>query len=598
MKKSLLIIALLFTSFTAFTDDGGSYKPEDWTYGNIYVKEPNDKIALERELLVVEHTYIGEYDRKSDTFHKTSGREVTARFDFLNTTRERVTVPCAFPVVVKTQVSVKKDGTVSAEVPVGNGYMANETVMAIAFGKSGIEGAAKEALLSLDKKLRTLSAKDYLAELSRTERSDSVMRPCSIEQDGNSVPILTVGIETTVEKDEEGTNYISEDNWHDVRELYTLTLVLHFYHELHFPPAARSKLSVKYDLDSVKKSYRGSSYALTYDISTGGTWKGAMKSFVVLSDGTMTAHGSQADFEKTEFGELSINGVNFNLYTVENYKPQKSERLVFKTKTPYRDGLSIVWERQDGRQTFVKGVRSSSAYKGSYKIAGDGEHTNFSYQNEDAYLRTSGYGVDTSFDGILFNGWVEGRAGDGIGEWIEFTLTKAALGPFASNGLARFAGRLYSDYGSGDPDFTVFTKSGYAGATWKENNRIKSMMLTSSALQKPIALELADIFPATMNDFSHQWIALNAVKNPLILPKGNYRMTIRGVYKGEKYDDTAIGEVWFLPLSAAAERILTADCNNDRFYTAPITDIVQTHVAHYVSRLAAIQQDEEGQWGK
>ena len=66
---------------------------------------------------------------------------------------------CAFLVVVKTQVSVKKDDTVFAKVPVGNGYMANETVIAIAFGKSGIEGTAKEALLSLDKKLRTLSAK-------------------------------------------------------------------------------------------------------------------------------------------------------------------------------------------------------------------------------------------------------------------------------------------------------------------------------------------------------------------------------------------------------------------------------------------------------
>lgn len=103
MKRSLLIIALLSASFAAFTDDGGSYKPEDWTYGNIYAKEPNDKIALERELLVVEHTAIGKYDRKSDTFHKTSGHEVTALFDFLNTTRERVTVLCAFPVVVKNK---------------------------------------------------------------------------------------------------------------------------------------------------------------------------------------------------------------------------------------------------------------------------------------------------------------------------------------------------------------------------------------------------------------------------------------------------------------------------------------------------------------
>ena len=31
------------------------------------------------------------------------------------------------------------------------------------------------------------------------------MLSCSIEQDGNSVPILTVEIETTAEKDEEGT---------------------------------------------------------------------------------------------------------------------------------------------------------------------------------------------------------------------------------------------------------------------------------------------------------------------------------------------------------------------------------------------------------
>lgn len=354
MKKSLLIIALLFTSFTAFTDDGGSYKPEDWTYGNIYVKEPNDKIALERELLVVEHTYIGEYDRKSDTFHKTSGREVTARFDFLNTTRERVTVPCAFPVVVKTQVSVKKDGTVSAEVPVGNGYMANETVMAIAFGKSGIEGTAKEALLSLNKKLRTLSAKDYLAELSRTERSDSVMRPCSIEQDGNSVPILTVGIETTVEKDEEGTNYISENDWHDVKELYTLTLVLHFYHELHFAPAARSKLSVKYDIDSVKKSYRGDTYALTYDISTGGTWKGAMKSFVVLSDGTMTAHGSQANFEKTRSPPPQKESLLLTVITMAFTPPQSQTLCKLMLHTIFR-----CWQKYSRTKRYSGGNKMS-----------------------------------------------------------------------------------------------------------------------------------------------------------------------------------------------------------------------------------------------
>ena len=53
MKKLLAIILIVLSLYSVFADDGGSYYPEEWTYGNIYVKEPNDKIALERELLLV-----------------------------------------------------------------------------------------------------------------------------------------------------------------------------------------------------------------------------------------------------------------------------------------------------------------------------------------------------------------------------------------------------------------------------------------------------------------------------------------------------------------------------------------------------------------
>ena len=53
MKKILAVIFTVFSLYSVFADDGGSYYPEEWTYGNIYVKEPNDKIALERELLFV-----------------------------------------------------------------------------------------------------------------------------------------------------------------------------------------------------------------------------------------------------------------------------------------------------------------------------------------------------------------------------------------------------------------------------------------------------------------------------------------------------------------------------------------------------------------
>ena len=577
MKKLISIIfSLTVLAAIAFADDGGSYKPEDWTYGNIYVKEPNDKIALERELLIVEQT---------DGF-------VTALFDFANTTRGSVTVPCAFPVVVKTQVSVQKNGTISGFIPMGNGYRANEAVLAVAFGKDNFEGLSKDELLSLDKKLRTISAESYIAELSESSFSNSILNPCKIEQDGKEVTIQTVGIETSIEKNEEATEYISEYDWHDSKEIYDLTLVLHFYHELHFSPSAQSKLSVSYKVDSKKKSYKGTSYELTYDISTGGTWKGAMKNFLIFTDSQMTAKGSQTGFETTSLGKLSTGRAGFTLYAAENYKPQKEEELFFKTITSYDEGIMQVNERE-GSQIFVKDVRSSSSYKGTYKIAGRDIYGDD--QNADKNLRVSTYDAETSFDGIPFNGWVEGAKGDGIGEWIEFTLTKAALGPFASNGLARFAGSIYDDYGhnwgNDADDFTLLVKADYVGSTWEANNRIRSMTLSSSALKKALSLDLADIFPATLSYYSYDWIALNAVKNPRLLSKGTYRMTIQSVYKGNKYDDTALGEVWFLPLSPTAEKIISAD--TDSFYIAPINDLIKAYASHYVEILENHQQKEE-----
>lgn len=395
-----------------------------------------------------------------------------------------------------------------------------------------------------------------------------------------------------LKKNEEATEYISEYDWHDSKEIYDLTLVLHFYHELHFSPSARSKLSVSYKINSEKKDYRWTSYELTYDISTGGTWKGAMKSFLVFTDSQMTAKGSQTSFETTSLGELSTDTSGFTLYAAENYKPQKEEELFFEAKTFYNEGGWQVNERE-GSQIFVKDVRSSSSYKGTYKIAG---HDIYGFdQNADKNLRVSTYDAETSFDGIPFNGWVEGAKGDGIGEWIEFTLTKAALGPFASNGLARFAGSIYDDYsynwGNDADAFTLLVKADHVGSTWEANNRIRSMTLTSSALKKALSLDLADIFPASRNDYSCDWIALNAVKNPQILSKGTYRMTIQSVYKGNKYDDTALGEVWFIPLSPIAEKIISAD--TDSFYTAPINDQIKAYASHYVEILENHQQEEE-----
>lgn len=91
MKKFLCILFACSLVAVAVADDGGARYPEDWTYGNIYVKEPNKSIALEKEYMYV------------------SGDKIEAVFCFRNTTDSIVVVPCAFPIVVKMPFRLEND---------------------------------------------------------------------------------------------------------------------------------------------------------------------------------------------------------------------------------------------------------------------------------------------------------------------------------------------------------------------------------------------------------------------------------------------------------------------------------------------------------
>lgn len=605
--KNFAALALLFAASFAFADDGGSKKPEDWTYGNIYVTEPNEKIALEKELLIVEQTRTGYW---KDNFVKELGQEVTAIFGFRNTTGERVTVPCAFPVVVSTKVAVRKSGRLSDLLTVGNGVYSSVPVLKVAFQKNlpiekenydKTEFGRKEDLFALDKKLVTLSAKDYAAQLSRFGIADSILKPCKIEQDGKNVQILTVGIETSIEKDEELTKEVQNryDEEHKEDEIYTLNLVLHFYHELVFAPSSPSKLTVNYAIDSLASAHRGTKFKLRYDIYTGGTWKGAMKDFIVLADGEMKAVNSNTKFEIQRLGGLCKGSDELNLYFAKNYKPQKNEYFEFVSVEPFRDSVSPVWNNEK-KLDFVKNVRSSSELSGTFKMAGNNDWTGSWAANKDASLRTSTYKAETSFDGIWYNGWVEGVKGDGIGEWIEFTLTKNAIGPFATNGLRRFEGLRYQtsperggiwrEYDKSD--FTTFIKNGRPDSTWKANNRIKAMILSDNSGKTLGKLQFEDLFPEFANDWTANPVAINAVRNPFLLKKGTYRMKIDSVYKGEKWNDTVLGEVWFIPLSDTAAEAIFSD--SEGFFEVPITKVVQKYVDEYVTtRYREVQEEPD-----
>lgn len=594
MKSVILILCVFACAFFAGADDGGSYRPEDWTYGNIYIEEPNEKIALEKELLLV---------------NQIDG-DVEARFGFRNTTDENVVVPCAFPVVIMLPFYLhENDGSVSPRVTfnaeprpgIWEFLLKKEVEQPRSFDTAETYGGniTKDDVFALDEKLRTISCGDFLAELSRFGNGDAALRPCEIEQDGRRVPVKTVGIETLVLDGYESPF----DSVEYGGNAYALRLVLHFYHELSFKAGATSKLTVRYKIDSEKKSYKGSRFLMQYDISTGGTWKNAeIGEFLVLTNSTMRVLYTKTDFEHSGF-------VVGGLYAAKNYKPQRHEYFEFSDAfggddTEFYDVLD--WCGDEKRQSFVRNVRASSFLAGSYKIAG--KSRDWEERNLDANLRESSYKPETSFDGNFYNGWVEGAKGDGIGEWIEFTLDSFALGPFATNGLRRFAWRRFDNPRSGDDkyfdfdwsecggEYSALARSGGVGGSWILNNRVESMRLSNSRGKTLATLEFADLFPEFVNRWTNDKIAVNAVRNPLFLEKGSYRMTIESVYKGRKWSDTVLGEVWFVPVGDIAGGFLQRDA--DGFFRGTLYKMVEDFAAENVEKAENAMRSAEEEAGR
>lgn len=593
MKKVILILCVLMAASLSFSDDGGSYYPEDWTYGNIYVDEPNEKIALERELLLVNQ----------------AGGEVEARFGFRNTTGGNVVVPCAFPVVIMLpffpcddENSVSTLVTFNAEprLTVWEFLLKKKVEQTWSCGEYG-GNVTMDEVFALDEKLRTVSRADFLSELSRFGGSDPTLLPCEIEQDGRRVPVKMVGIETSI-----GGEYKSPLPSYEYGEkTYVLRLVLHFYHELSFRPNAASHLVVKYRTETEKHAYHGRQFRLLYDISTGGTWKDAeIGEFLVLTDGQMDAKMSRTTFEENGF-------VVGSLYAAKKYRPQSREYFEFTEFTggddsAYFNVLDCYGDEK--RQPFVKDVRASSFLKGTYKIAGKSRAGFDEAANLDANMRGSDYSPGTSFDGNFYNGWVEGARGEGIGEWIEFTLGSHALGPFATNGLRRFSWRRFDNPESSDDkyydfdwsrcgaEYSLLARAGGVGGTWLSNNRVESMAISGSDGKRLATLQFADLFPEFVNGWTSDRIALNAVRNPLFLERGTYRMTIEDVYKGSRWDDTVLGEVWFVPVGDVAGGFLKDDA--DGFFREKLEGMVRDYVGGIVSRSEDEMRENEEKFAR
>ena len=544
-----LILGTVMTCAGAFCDDGGTRNPDEWTYGNIYVTTQNTAISLENEFM-----YVNQHSM-----------DVRAVFDFKNNSAADITVPCAFPVIIN--IPYEYDGKVIFSNDFRVRY--DEGALSLAFEKKG--NVREVNPMDYNEKFRVVSIDEYMesysnfSNLSKASSGDwNEYKPVEILQDGKKVPVTKVGIETKVTISNK-----MDENERKLSYKGVITLKLHFYHELKFARGKNSTVEANYKIDMRKGRKRGEFYNGFYDIYTGGTWKGPIKNFIMLTDASVKVHNSSSRFSSQElfnFGTYSYS--SGMILSIQNYNPAKNEFFEFVADS-YDDEMSSCYILEDREKcNFVNGVKASSYLKGDFSI----NEKKFDYKPE------------ASFDGNILNGWVEGVAGDGIGEWIEFTLTKPAFGPFMTNGLThKFS---IEDYGKKEWDWDFrhdderYTADDIENLSWSKNNRIKKMSLENISTGEKKDLNLKDIYAGEKNygETQRMWITCNANKNPSILMPGTYRMYIKNVYKGTKWDDTVLGEVWFYNFGDAADRILMEEKKTGRnFFLKEVQKYLEMH---------------------
>ncbi len=509
MKKFLCILFACSLVAVAVADDGGARYPEDWTYGNIYVKEPNNSIALEKEYMYV------------------SGDKIEAVFCFRNTTDSTVVVPCAFPIVVKMPFRLEND-----TVMVGDFQFVNDTILwKIALDKNvrikriGYDDKqlqmTKSEIEKYDKKLRVLKYSEYQALYRlwmENDENEKYYKGCSIVQDGSSVELKNVGIETNVVFNESEYKYEFGSE---------VDLVLHFYHKLKFQPNSISKVCVNYSVNTPEEFYQVNSYQLYYDISTGATWKGGIiGSFVLLTDYRMKTNYRMKDGDGLKETEL----IPYRIYSARNYKPL-------------------------GRFHFY-GYDEYSNLSLNREFPGDGKYTHIQLiKNDSAGFNADGK-TESNFAPLV------------LCDKTDFIINETCIGPFVANGyvdskLTEDNRHLFIDKYEGlDPDIPKFPKD----SLWQKYSRVKTAILTNDEECWSDTLHLDDRFPAypyeVNSNFNDGWFGSNAVRNVRLLRPGSYTLAVNDIYKGDSTESVGVSHIWFYPVDKTLVSIIYEDKNS------------------------------------
>lgn len=506
----LFLFAILPLQLRA--DDASAVSYEHWSYGHIKANSPNKQIALEKELMEV------------------SVDSIRAIFIFRNTSDKQVETPCVFPINSSLSMSsteTRGDSVYFHNIQGG----ANLLLWAIALDEKIEHNCfAESSLAAANKRLRKYTYADYrnrVKELTNT----SYLMGCTITQNGENVPIKNVGIETTLKDG----------------DFPYLALDAYFYHFLKFKPYEVSKVVVAYPIESFRKEYDGCrSHGVFYDISSGGTWKDNIKSFMVYS--TMFMESKSTNPLNTKMGECTFS--DRSVYFKKDYKPVADDCFNFDGGAG--GGSCWTYISHIGENTKMARKKDYLDNDSCIKIVDAIDELNpLAYfpkrQKQSPYVvnATSSTKQDVSalFDGDLYTSYLAPAS-----SYIEFSITKPVLGPFVSNGYVSnsfnekvFYAAQLEKTDMGETIFPVFQDS-----LWTNTSRVKTMTLMQVGSDELYYFSLADKYGAMPTD-RDDWQNVNAVHQPKILMPGRYRLKFNETYKGAKANAVGLSEIWFYP---------------------------------------------------
>ncbi len=232
--------------------------------------------------------------------------------------------------------------------------------------------------------------------------------------------------------------------------------------------------------------------------------------------------GEDIDFDKMGKIEERASYLEQKVYETKNATPAEEKELSNLYDKYGEDGVHV-WDIIWGCSWYCGGgpkqvtASSSLAPVPKKNSLSKKENSRYTLENQENESNEYTYYAENAHDLYLKTAWVEGVKGHGIGEYLEYT--------FDNQSPRVTMVSIYNGY--------VKSKK-----TWKDNSRVRSLKMYVNG--KPYAiLQLKDTWACQNFDLGEP-LGRTPDEKDMVL-----RFEITDVYPGDKYEDTAITELFF-----------------------------------------------------